>query len=192
MRSARTREQVLDATIACLAEFGYAGLTTRRVAAAAGLTRGAQQHHFAGKAAMVSEAVVHLARRVSDEMVADLASAPAEERTTEAILDALWRMHRSQLFAVGLELWVAARTDAELRAALEDVERSLTANVAETVYPLFGTVAAAPGFAHRLEDVLAAMRGVAILGLADPAGPRIDRRWSRMRPWLAGRLANRE
>ncbi|MBY0440657.1 MAG: TetR family transcriptional regulator, partial [Mycobacteriaceae bacterium] len=39
-RSAATRIRLLDATVDCLATYGYAGTTTPRVAELAGLTRG--------------------------------------------------------------------------------------------------------------------------------------------------------
>jgi AcrR family transcriptional regulator len=189
VRSARTREAVLDATIKCLIEFGYNGLTTRRVAVAAGITRGAQQHHFAGgKTQMVGEAVVHLARRLSEELVERLTSSPPEQQTTEAALDAFWELHRSPLLEAGLELWVAARTDPELRATLEDVERSITTTAAAATLPLFGERALAPGFAADMDDVLAAMRGLALRALGSSADARIERRWRHMRPWLAARL----
>ncbi|MDT5024109.1 MAG: hypothetical protein QOE61_535, partial [Micromonosporaceae bacterium] len=45
-RSAEMRVRLLDATIECLVEYGYAGTTTPRVAEKAGVTRGAQVHHF--------------------------------------------------------------------------------------------------------------------------------------------------
>src|ERR1700682_1902920 len=45
-RSATTRDALLDATIACLVEDGYANTTTSRVAERAGVSRGAHLHHF--------------------------------------------------------------------------------------------------------------------------------------------------
>ncbi|MGA8126368.1 MAG: helix-turn-helix domain-containing protein, partial [Mycobacterium sp.] len=48
-RSAAMRTRLLDATIECLVSYGYAGTTTPRVAERAGVTRGAQIHHFRSK-----------------------------------------------------------------------------------------------------------------------------------------------
>lgn len=45
-RSAEMRERLLDATVACLIEYGYAATTTARVVEKAGVTKGAQLHHF--------------------------------------------------------------------------------------------------------------------------------------------------
>ena len=49
-RSAETRGRLLDATVACLHEFGYAGTTTTEIARRAGVSRGAQVHHGAARA----------------------------------------------------------------------------------------------------------------------------------------------
>ena len=40
------RERLLDATIGCLVDYGYAGTTVTRIAERAGVTRGAQVHHY--------------------------------------------------------------------------------------------------------------------------------------------------
>jgi len=63
-RSARTRGKVLDATIDCLLELGYANTTTTLISERAGVSRGAQLHHFPTKAELVAAAVEHLATRL--------------------------------------------------------------------------------------------------------------------------------
>src|SRR5258706_14432846 len=59
-RRAGTRALLLEATVECLAERGYAGTTTTEVARRAGLSRGAQLHHFGTKTDLVTAAVEHL------------------------------------------------------------------------------------------------------------------------------------
>ena len=59
-RTAQTRARVLDAVLGCLVERGYAGTTTTAVAARAGVSRGAQLHHYRTRAALVAAAVEHL------------------------------------------------------------------------------------------------------------------------------------
>ena len=48
-RSDETRAALLDATIICLHEVGYAGTSTTLVSERAGVSRGAQTHHFPTK-----------------------------------------------------------------------------------------------------------------------------------------------
>ena len=69
-RSATTRQALLDATIACLVEEGYANTTTARVAERAGVSRGAHLHHFQTRSALVAAAVEHLRVRRAEELMA--------------------------------------------------------------------------------------------------------------------------
>src|SRR5271155_2307327 len=58
-----TREALLDATIDCLAQSGFASLTLARVSERAGLTVGAHLHHFKTRTALVAAAMERLAAR---------------------------------------------------------------------------------------------------------------------------------
>src|SRR5882672_9007518 len=66
-RSATTRALLLDATLECLTELGYARTTTTEIAERGGVSRGAQLHHFPTKAELVTEAVEHLFERRNEE-----------------------------------------------------------------------------------------------------------------------------
>jgi len=65
------REQIVRATIRCLARRGYAGLTMKRVAAEAAVSQGILHYYFRDKAAMLAAAArrvtVDLDRRVASE-----------------------------------------------------------------------------------------------------------------------------
>jgi TetR/AcrR family transcriptional regulator, transcriptional repressor of bet genes len=58
------REELIAATLACLAKFGHAGVSVRRISAAAGVTMGLINHHFAGIDALVAAAYESLATRL--------------------------------------------------------------------------------------------------------------------------------
>ena len=89
-RSAATRQALLDATIACLVEDGYAKTTTSRVAERAGVSRGAHLHHFQTRSALVAAAVEHLRVRRAQELMAAADALPSgRERVTQG-LDLLW------------------------------------------------------------------------------------------------------
>jgi len=62
-RTASTRARLLDATLECLCDLGYARTTTPEIARRAGLSRGAQLHHFPTKAELVTGAIEHLFAR---------------------------------------------------------------------------------------------------------------------------------
>ena len=59
-RSAETRKRLLDATVDCLFERGYAGTTTAEIAGRAGFSKGAQLHHFPTKEKLVISALEYL------------------------------------------------------------------------------------------------------------------------------------
>src|SRR4051794_7435955 len=113
-RREATRAALLDATIECLIEYGYAGVTTTKVVERAGVSRGAQVHHFPTKAQLVADAVGRLALRMSEQLGREIETLPSDARRLDAALDMLWQTHSGPLFQAALELWVAARTDAEL------------------------------------------------------------------------------
>src|SRR5512138_3856974 len=113
-RSARTRARLLDATIACLHDLGYARTSTPEIARRAGLSRGAQLHHFPSKQELVTSAVQHLFQRRHDEFLEAFAQLPAGADRYAAAIDILWTMMRGPTAAAWLELAIAARTDPEL------------------------------------------------------------------------------
>ena len=124
-RRSSTRAALLDATIDCVVEYGYAATTTTRIVERAGVSRGAQVHHFPTKAELVAEAVRRLAERRLAEVRAQVAELPQGSERLGATLDLIWNQHSGPLFAAAIELWVAGRTDPDLRAGLIPVEREV-------------------------------------------------------------------
>jgi AcrR family transcriptional regulator len=175
-RRAATRTALLDAAIACLVEEGYANATTRRIAERAGVTPGALQHHFASKTELLGETARHIRAKWAGEMFAQrLPRSRSLRRRHELLLDRMWSLYRGPLFEALLELTVAARTDRELRKHVVRAEYSLGRWI-ET-----GAVILYPEFADRSELIelivtgQAAMRGLALTGLAGEAD--VDKVW---------------
>jgi AcrR family transcriptional regulator len=177
-RSSATREALLDATIACLVEDGYASTTTSRVAERAGVSRGAHLHHFQTRHALVAAAIEHLARRRTDELLAAADSLPAGRGRVAAGLDLIWSNYASQRFQAALDLWSDARTDPELRAHLISVERELDRQTLELARRLFPDVAARADFEHLIEMAVATVRGLALLDTLHPGGERNRKQWA--------------
>jgi AcrR family transcriptional regulator len=116
-RSSRTKAKLLEATIELLVEIGYAATSTNDVARRAGLSRGAQVHHFPRKADLVVAAIEHLARKHREILLAKMELLPEDKTRTEVALRSLWEVYRSPLFVASMELRSAARTDPEVRKA---------------------------------------------------------------------------
>lgn len=163
-RRATTRAALLEACADCLLEQGYAGLTTAAVVARAGVSRGAQAHHFSTKAELVVAALRHVADRLAREVIAELPSPPTSvEQARLELLDQLWRMHTDRLFPALMELWVAARTDTELQAALGEFERELTGRIVTFCQQRSPELVRRADFRSFLAATLAALRGLALL-----------------------------
>lgn len=123
-KSASTREQILDAALRCFVELGYANTTTTAIADKAGLSRGAMLHHFPSKVDVVRAAVEHLhAKRLKAFQRSIGKVALGEDRPRKALEVCLEHV-RHPLYVAFLELWMAARTDAELLAILQPTEHA--------------------------------------------------------------------
>ena len=161
-RSATTRAKLLDAALDCLVERGYGGTTTTGVADRAGVSRGAQLHHFPTRAALVAAAVEHLYARLTAEYQAGFAALPPRAERLRAAIELLWSMFTVRHFPAVLELYTAARTDAELRAQLEPIAARHQANVTRLAYAYFPAAARRRGrFDAALTLILDAMEGMA-------------------------------
>lgn len=121
----RTRRQLLDAAVACLVDYGYAGTTTQRVQERANLSRGALLHHFSSKAELLV-AAIHL---IADERLKALHAAvdgiEPGPRAFAQVVNAIQDAMSGPPFVAALELWMSSRTDTELREALIPAERRL-------------------------------------------------------------------
>ena len=119
-RSAETRRRLLDATVGCLFERGYAGTTTTEIASRAGVSRGAQLHHFPKKDELVVSALEYVFELRLAEMSAAIAEPPSgsREHRLTMVIDAMWPMFKGPTFYAWLELVVASRTDPALNDAV--------------------------------------------------------------------------
>src|SRR5512144_1268885 len=114
-RTAAMKVRLLEATVECLFELGYAKTTTTEIAKRAGVSRGAQLHHFPTKAELVITAIDYVLNKRHKEFVSAFASLPAEANRAAVAIDLLWSIVSGPTFFAWLELMMAARTDAELR-----------------------------------------------------------------------------
>ena len=112
-RGDRTRAKLIEATLAVVAEAGYAHASTRAIAAAAGVSEGTIYRHFPDKASLFFAAALEPSASVLD----GLAGLPAlaGERTVAANLaEVLARLAELQERVIPLE--IAVLSDPELAA----------------------------------------------------------------------------
>ena len=184
-RRAETRAKLLDATIQSLLDVGYAATTTRRVAELAGVSQGAQSHHFPRRVDLVGAAIERLAdRRIAE--LHELAGRFPSERTARlrALLDVLWADFSSDTFVVYVKLWVAAADDEELYARMVPIERRLARATVELAVSLAGDLTELDGWEHRMQLALTVVRGLALTELFEPRGRRRRDPWPELRAAL--------
>jgi len=162
-RSRVMRARLLEATVELLVERGFAGTTTTLVSERAGVSRGAQLHHFPTKNDLVFAAVEHVTNVRGDELVAAAARLPGDTRRTRAVLEMLADHFTSPVFTAALELWVAARTDADLLAEVAPLEQRVGRDTHRLTVELLGADESRAGVRELVQATLDLVRG---LGLA--------------------------
>jgi hypothetical protein len=111
--------------------------------------------------------------------------ARSERRRLEELLDRVWEIHTGPVFQATMELWVAARTDPELRAEMDEVQRDVTRMVARVAAELFPELMGKQHAGDVLDLGMATMRGLAVLGFTSDQAD-VERRWRRARAYLLG------
>lgn len=163
-RTRAMRARLLEATVECLVERGFSGTSTTLVSERAGVSRGAQLHHFPTKNDLVVAAVEHLTEVRGAELAAAATRLPEGPRRTRAVLRMLGDHFASPVFTAALELWVAARTDEQLMAAVAPLELRVGRETHRLTVELLGADESRPGVRELVQATLDLVRG---LGLAD-------------------------
>jgi AcrR family transcriptional regulator len=185
-RRAATRAALLDAALECLVEHGYEGTTTGLVCERAGVSRGAHQHHFGTRPALVAAALEELAIRRGEDIRRELASLPQGDERIELALDAIWGWFTGPLFDASVDLAAAARTDEELRASLAPVERRLSQETLRCCREMLAADAEDPSRDQLIQMTLGTVRGLALLPILQPGTRSAAKQWAFARAQLAG------
>lgn len=166
-RRTETRAALLDASLALLMDVGLAGFTTTEVAKRAGLSQGALFKHFATKADLLAAVIEHLFGSLRDDFEGRFAALDPADRSPQTGVDLLWEQMLDARLAAAFEMYTAARTDTELRVALDPI---VAAHV-ERIHALAASVLPEVDDATRTSTVelaLLAMQGMVLQQMALP------------------------
>lgn len=191
-RSGETRRRILDAALLILGERGYAGLRTTDVAAAAGVSKGAQTHHFPSKDELVVAVVEHVFQRASEQARVRARRAASPDEALKALIADAQEFFFSELFLIALDLAIQGR----LR---DERSNSLTELSAATRLPVEAHWRAAlvdSGVPADVADdllwlTLSIVRGLAIRRLWQHDPPRFKRLFRLWREMVAHHLSSR-
>ena len=180
-RSRLTRERLLGASIDLLATQGWAATTVGAVAAAAGVSRGAAQHHFPTREDLITAALGHMIeQRISDVRRGGLdLPEPGPERTV-AVVGFIVQHYTSDLFKAALHVWTAAASDPALRDRVLPLENRMSREVLAIAAAALGRDAGDVRVRRGLQTTLDLARG---LGLADVLSDDSERREKIVRFW---------
>jgi AcrR family transcriptional regulator len=177
-RTATSRARILDAAVACLVESGYAGATTLRIQARAGVSRGRLLHHFPSRDQLLVAAFRHLATqrlRRTGERIDELASGLDGHERLDRAIELMWETFAEPHFWAAVELWTAARTNDELRAALLPEEREIGAAIRARMDRFYGAdLIRHPRYPQVRDLLFTSMRGVGLAYALEHRDPRTD------------------
>lgn len=159
-RSRATRLRLLEAAVACLAEYGWGGSTVSVVAEQTGVSRGAAQHHFPTREDLFTAAVEYVAEERSTALRALVPAGPTRRRE---VVEAVVALYTGPLFRAALHLWVAASDEEQLRPRVTELEARVGREAHRMTVELLGADESLPGVRETVQGLLDMARG---LGLA--------------------------
>ncbi len=114
VRSAATREKILDAAVLCILERGYQGTTTLLVQEKAGVSRGSLLHQFPSRVDLMAAVLERITLGRHYAYQEEMRRTRDDRRRFELLVDVLWEQISSPAGFVRLEIMSAAHADAEL------------------------------------------------------------------------------
>lgn len=109
------------------------------------------------------------------QTMAEITAGPGTAKRIDQAVELMWTTYRQPYFWAAMELWIAARHNAEIRAALGPAERELYAAIRVVVDDMFGPVyTRRPRYSTVRELLLTSMRGVALTYAFEERDPEHD------------------
>jgi len=171
-----TRRRILDAAVESFGALGYAATTTLEVQRRARVSRGALLHHFPTRPQLVAAAIAELVRRNDAAVRAALAGASGDVDPIDRARRALRSIVSRPAFAIEMELWMAARSDAELRAHLRRAERAAMQDWRRGMDEIFGPdLVAHPAYPAVIALTTPLLRGLAVTRSLSTGRAGLDR-----------------
>ncbi|BFU44999.1 TetR/AcrR family transcriptional regulator [Krasilnikovia sp. MM14-A1004] len=180
-RSRATRQRLLETAVRCLATHGWEVSTVGFIAAESGISRGAVQHHYRTREALIIAALEHMfgeRTTLLDALPDPEGSGPERVHT---VVTGLVEAMGGELFRAALQVWTVAAADAELRAAVVPLERHFAREVHRRAVRLLRVDDSDPAMRGLIQATLDLARGLALADvLTDDSRrrARVVRAWS--------------
>lgn len=189
-RSEDMQRRVLDAAVKVLSTRGYAGFRTAEVSRIAGVSRGAQLHHFPTKDQLIVAALRHVyeeALAVSRQRA--LSVDPAKD-ILDLVLDDAREFFFSKHFLVAIDIVLSTATDPGVREQVLEIARAARLPVEQA----WGRALAAAGIPADLAPgllsiMLSVVRGHAVRKLWDNDPERDAQHFTMLREMVRAYVA---
>jgi AcrR family transcriptional regulator len=169
-----TRARIIDETVRCIVEEGFAAATAKHVAERAGVTWGVIQYHFGDRNGLLMAVVDDgVARLVDSLSSADVSQLPLRERI-EVVIDIAWSCYSSPTSMAAFEILRATR------GGPDESSRHHLLEMNSAIGQLGRLITEDPSNAGVAEVIWATLRGVVLVQMI--TGTDID--WSRERRTL--------
>src|ERR1700749_2608136 len=122
-RSLETQTRILKAAANLIRKRGYARFRTMDVAAEAGLSRGAQLHHFPTKDSLVVATLEYVFEQAQIVSRRRAAAVNRPRDLIEAVIDDAREFFFSQNFIVAIDILLSTSTDQAVRKKILDISR---------------------------------------------------------------------
>ncbi len=179
-RSRATRERLLSATIEMLASSGWAATTVAGVAEAAGVSRGAAQHHFPTRDALTTAALEQMFDELTRRVAESMSEFPAGPERIDLVVRRAVEVYTGVAFKAALQVWAAAASDPELRDQILPLEEKFARAAHRMTVAGLDPQASHPKARRLAQATLDLARG---LGLADTLSDDSKRREQVVATW---------
>ncbi|MDG0979621.1 MAG: TetR/AcrR family transcriptional regulator [Halieaceae bacterium] len=132
-RTEAMRARLLNATLELISEHGWAGASMQKICAKAGVSRGAQTHHFPTRESLLIASVQEILSRHQQYLEDELSDGEPSQFSLTNFFDFLWdACFNDNLLACWMEAMVAARHDESLKQAARKTDQKSLLAIKET------------------------------------------------------------
>lgn len=162
-----SRERIIEAIIALVAESGIEKASVRAVAQRAGVSVGAVQHQFPAKTEMLQAALAAIAAAVSDGVAEQVDGGASAAEVLRALAEILAAVREEDTVMAGV--WLDFVALSRVTPALAEIHRSTWIRLRTSLTELIEqTHPGHPDPAAAAETALAAFDGIAVARVAEP------------------------
>jgi AcrR family transcriptional regulator len=186
-KGARRAEEILEATVRCLARDGYAATSLQRVAEEAGVPKRAIPYYFASREGLLTNAAEHLIARLVDQILQAVAALKDADSIIDVGFEAFWAgLTRDRAHLVA---WLGLQTEAITNPSLAPAAATATDQLRQMIDGLIAGHRARGGdLAYPPQTIqitiLAWVQGLALEWTSNGSTPALEDSIAVFRTWL--------